>query len=103
METLSHKNPSQKERVGGVAQGEGPEFKPQYHRKKKKKFQSWIMSQLSPNPTRTSLDFDRRRSPLPTGKCSKTPTGDQTLYLPCFSFTYTPMIKSIYKLGTARH
>jgi hypothetical protein len=36
METLSHKNPSQKERVGGVAQGEGPEFKPQYHRKKKK-------------------------------------------------------------------
>jgi hypothetical protein len=34
-ETLSQKNPSQK-RVGGVAQGEGPEFKPQYHKKKKK-------------------------------------------------------------------
>jgi hypothetical protein len=30
------KNPSQK-RAGGVAQGEGPELKPQYHKKKKKK------------------------------------------------------------------
>jgi hypothetical protein len=29
-ETLSRKNPSQK-RAGGVAQGEGPEFKLQYH------------------------------------------------------------------------
>jgi hypothetical protein len=28
------KNPSQK-RAGGVAQGIGPEFKPQYHKKKK--------------------------------------------------------------------
>jgi hypothetical protein len=26
-----------KNRAGGVAQGEGPEFKPQYHTKKKKK------------------------------------------------------------------
>jgi hypothetical protein len=35
-ETLSLKNPSQK-RAGGVAQGVGPELKPQYpHRKKKK-------------------------------------------------------------------
>jgi hypothetical protein len=34
-ETLSQKNPSQK-RAGGVAQGEGPEFKPQYCKKKKK-------------------------------------------------------------------
>jgi hypothetical protein len=25
-----------KKRAGGVAQGEGPEFKPQYHKKKKK-------------------------------------------------------------------
>jgi hypothetical protein len=33
--TLSQKNPSQK-RAGGVAQGVDPEFKPQYHRKKKK-------------------------------------------------------------------
>jgi hypothetical protein len=32
-ETLSLKYPSQK-RVGGVAQGEGPEFKPQYHMQK---------------------------------------------------------------------
>jgi hypothetical protein len=30
------KTPSQ-ERAGGVAQGLGPEFKPQYHQKKKKK------------------------------------------------------------------
>jgi hypothetical protein len=31
--TLSRKNPSQK-RTGGMAQGIGPEFKPQYHKKK---------------------------------------------------------------------
>jgi hypothetical protein len=30
------RNPSQKNRAGVVAQGEGPEFKPQYHKKKKK-------------------------------------------------------------------
>jgi hypothetical protein len=35
METLSGKNLSQK-RAGGVAQGIGPEFKPKYHKKKKK-------------------------------------------------------------------
>jgi hypothetical protein len=35
-ETLSRKNPSQKW-AGGVAQGEGPEFKPQYCKKKKKR------------------------------------------------------------------
>jgi hypothetical protein len=34
-ETLSRRSPSQK-RAGGVAQGEGPEFKPQYCKKKKK-------------------------------------------------------------------
>jgi hypothetical protein len=34
--TLSRKKPSQK-RAGGVAQGVGPEFKPQNHKKKKKK------------------------------------------------------------------
>jgi hypothetical protein len=34
-ETLSQKSPSQK-RAGGVAQSVGPEFKPQYHKKKKK-------------------------------------------------------------------
>jgi hypothetical protein len=33
-ETLSWKNPSHK-RTGGVAWGVGPEFKPQYHKKKK--------------------------------------------------------------------
>jgi hypothetical protein len=30
LEKTHHKN-----RAGGVAQGEGPEFKPQYHKKKK--------------------------------------------------------------------
>jgi hypothetical protein len=34
-ETLPQKNPSQK-RAGGVAYSVGPEFKPQYHKKKKK-------------------------------------------------------------------
>jgi hypothetical protein len=34
-EFLSQKNPSQK-KGGGVAQGVGPEFKPQYIKKKKK-------------------------------------------------------------------
>jgi hypothetical protein len=33
-ETLSRKTPSPK-RAGGVAQGEGPEFKPQYQKKEK--------------------------------------------------------------------
>jgi hypothetical protein len=34
--TVSQKNPSQK-RVGGVAQGVGLEFKPQYHKRKQTK------------------------------------------------------------------
>jgi hypothetical protein len=34
--TYLEKDPSQK-RAAGVAQGVGPEFKPQYHKKKKKK------------------------------------------------------------------
>jgi hypothetical protein len=34
--TLSRKT-LHKNRAGGVAEGEGPEFKPQYHKKKKKK------------------------------------------------------------------
>jgi hypothetical protein len=38
-ETLSQKNPS-KNRASGVAQGEVPEFKPQYLKKKKKKSKS---------------------------------------------------------------
>jgi hypothetical protein len=32
-ETLSQKNPSQEKRAGGVAQGVGPDFKPQYWKK----------------------------------------------------------------------
>jgi hypothetical protein len=39
--TLSQKKPITK-RAGGVAQGVGPEFKPQYcKKKKKKKIKSW--------------------------------------------------------------
>jgi hypothetical protein len=36
------KNPAQK-RAGGVAQGGGPEFKPQYQKKKKKGWKRWEM------------------------------------------------------------
>jgi hypothetical protein len=32
-ETLSQKKQNHKKRAGGVAQGVGPEFKPQYHNK----------------------------------------------------------------------
>jgi hypothetical protein len=35
LETLSPKT-LHKNRAGGVAQGEGPEFKPDYHKKRKK-------------------------------------------------------------------
>jgi hypothetical protein len=45
-ETLSRKNPSQK-RAAGVTEGVGPEFKPQYHKKKKKK-----------NSTENSVKFE---------------------------------------------
>jgi hypothetical protein len=36
------KNPSQ-QRTGGVVQGVGPEFKPQYHKKKKKSFNKTLI------------------------------------------------------------
>jgi hypothetical protein len=35
-EILAQKKPITENRAGGVAQGEGPEFKPQYCKKKKK-------------------------------------------------------------------
>jgi hypothetical protein len=53
-ETLSWKNPSQK-KASGVAQGVGPEFKPQYHQKKKKK---WTLLTLQEN----EKDIKIRRS-----------------------------------------
>jgi hypothetical protein len=40
-ENLSQKNPSQK-RVGGVARGVGPEFKPLYQKKKKRNLKKTI-------------------------------------------------------------
>jgi hypothetical protein len=46
-EILSRKNPSQKGRAGGVAQCVGPEFKPQYHIKKKKKKKKQEMARES--------------------------------------------------------
>jgi hypothetical protein len=36
LETLSQKKKPIKKRAGGVVQGVGPEFKPQYHTKEKK-------------------------------------------------------------------
>jgi hypothetical protein len=36
--TLSQKENTSQRRVSGVAQCEGPEFKPQYHKKKRKNF-----------------------------------------------------------------
>jgi hypothetical protein len=39
LETLSQKKTHHKKRTGRVAQGKGPEFKPQYHKKKKKGIQ----------------------------------------------------------------
>jgi hypothetical protein len=44
-ETLSRKNPSQK-RAGRVAQGVGPEFKPQYQKKKKSEARSFVQTIL---------------------------------------------------------
>jgi hypothetical protein len=44
------KNPSLKKKkkwAGGVAQGEGPEFKPQYRKKKKKKRFTLILAYVS--------------------------------------------------------
>jgi hypothetical protein len=46
MRPYFEKNLSQK-RAGGVAQGMGPEFKPQYHKKKKKKSGSKFMFLIS--------------------------------------------------------
>jgi hypothetical protein len=37
--TLSQKRITKSKRVGGVTQGVGPEFKPQYYKKKKNKEQ----------------------------------------------------------------
>jgi hypothetical protein len=49
------KNPSQKKRAGRVAQGVGPEFKPQYHKKKKVLRPAWAtfktLSQKTKNKT----------------------------------------------------
>jgi hypothetical protein len=46
LETLSQKT-LHKNRTGGVAQGEGPEFKPQFHKKEKKRKKKWNVKQVS--------------------------------------------------------
>jgi hypothetical protein len=46
----SYRDPSQK-RAGGVAQGIGPKFKPQYHKKKKKlkrNKRGWYYNKIHP-------------------------------------------------------
>jgi hypothetical protein len=45
-ETLSQNKPSRQKRAGGVAQGVGPEFKPQYRKNKQQK------NQKKPNQNR---------------------------------------------------
>jgi hypothetical protein len=51
------KNPSQK-RAGGVAQGEGPEFKPQYRKKKKKNlFQVFVTATRSLTNTELEISY----------------------------------------------
>jgi hypothetical protein len=57
--TLSQKT-FHKNRAGGVAQGEGPEFKPKYCKKKKKKttelVQFYLLVSLTQYPTRIKMD-----------------------------------------------
>jgi hypothetical protein len=45
-ETLTQKNPQQK-MAGGVAQGIGPEFKPQYHKKRELQFTVFNQKKVS--------------------------------------------------------
>jgi hypothetical protein len=59
-ETLSPK-PFHKNRAGRVAQGEGPEFKPQYHKKKKKKLKRNISLFLRQGPSRIFSGYCRRK------------------------------------------
>jgi hypothetical protein len=49
-ETLSQKN-LYKNRAGGVAQGEGPEFKPQYCKKQKQKQKPVLPKRKRKNPS----------------------------------------------------
>jgi hypothetical protein len=57
-ETLSQKNPTHKKRTSGVAQGVGPEFKPQYlknNNDKKKKLVKVVGRALTPNASYLSI------------------------------------------------
>jgi hypothetical protein len=60
------KNPSQ-QRAGGVAQGEDPEFKPQYCKKKKKvKWVCWYMSMIPATWVTIARGLRSNASPVKT-------------------------------------
>jgi DNA repair photolyase len=53
---FTKKKKKKKKRAGGVAQGEGPEFKPQYCKKKKKMFGGHVAkNNLNPYVYRTNM------------------------------------------------
>jgi hypothetical protein len=69
-ETLSQKNSSQK-RAGGVAQGVGPEFKPQYNKRKRKVKRACALRGVSlyhPNQIQQELGFPRRLAAHPNSE-----------------------------------
>jgi hypothetical protein len=63
LETLYGKNPSQKrkKRAGGVAQGEGPEFKSQYQGEKKKLWRRPVSSVSRSSKRKSQLQSSSRR------------------------------------------
>jgi hypothetical protein len=56
-ETLSQKYPSQK-RAGGVVQGVGPEFKPQYHKTKNKTKEKFRETERLGRGTESWIELD---------------------------------------------
>jgi hypothetical protein len=66
-ETLSQKKTHHKKRTGGVAEGESPEFKPQYCKKKKNK-----------NKNKTKPKQNKNTTKMPCSKC----LAQEFIYLP---------------------
>jgi hypothetical protein len=56
-----HKNKA--DGLGGVAQGEDPKFKPQYHQKQQKKSLTTVLSSLASKCDPSNLHWDYRREP----------------------------------------
>jgi hypothetical protein len=76
------KKKSQK-KAGGVAQSEGPEFKPQYHKKKKKSLsstQGHLVIKRNDLCNRVNLDSDahERSQTQKTSRCSTVYTNSRT-------------------------